>query len=327
MGIVVLLLSSAAQARPQLTLSWSAPEDCPTETQVLKRAQHMLRGSQADVSVKATARVRRQGSRFVVQLETRGDTGEGQRRLSAESCDAAASATALMLALAVDPGAQLSKPGVAPDEQPGEGDDAKTSRDEAQAARLTPRSRRDAGTGRRAGSTGSSVTSTPLTARVLVGGEMSWGVLPKLTFAPSLGGGFGFGRLWLDLQGAYFPGSNQTLSDDQRGGDFSRLELSLRAFYGLGAERLRLGPAARIIATRIRGEGREVAQPKSSDVWLGAAAFGPRFEWHPSALGLALGAESGLPFTRPSFALDDLGEVYTPARVLFGAYVEALLCF
>ncbi|MEZ4229175.1 MAG: hypothetical protein R3B89_08430 [Polyangiaceae bacterium] len=328
-GVLLAVCSESADAKPRLDLSWRAPKECPTEAQVLSRAQRMLRDSRADVSVEASARVTRSTSGYVVALETRVDGGVGHRQLHAESCDAAASATALMLALAVDPGAQLGDPGEAPVGQTGAVDDAPAEDREARTARLPPRSKKGAGPERHRESAPEVVPASSLSRefRVLVGGEASWGVLPKLTGAPSAGLGFGVERLWVDLQGAYFPGSSETLSSDRRGGDFSRWALSLRAFYGLGGPRFRLGPAARIIATRIHGSGRGVSRPRSSDVWLGAAAFGPRLEWRPSALGLAVGAESGFPFTRPSFELDDLGNVYTPARVLLAGYLEALIVF
>ncbi|MCB9607496.1 MAG: hypothetical protein H6716_12960 [Polyangiaceae bacterium] len=292
----------------------------------------MLRGSEADVSVSAKAQVSRSGTRYVVKLETHGDTGDGERTLSAESCDAAASATALMLALAVDPNAQLSEPGEAPDAQPGGVDKPKPRGNDSQTARLPPKSKAQ----RRSTKAGSddttdakrgSAASTTLAARLLVGGEASWGVLPKLTLAPSLGLGLGAGRFALDLQGAYFPGSSATLSDGRRGGDFSRWALSARGFYGLGGSSFQVGPAARFIATRIRATGTNVSRPGSAEAWIAALAFGPRCEWHLGKLALALGVESGAPFTRPSFALDDLGTVHTPARVFFAANLEAFYTF
>ncbi|MGE3673263.1 MAG: hypothetical protein AB7K71_26555 [Polyangiaceae bacterium] len=335
LGVLTALLawSGAASAKPRLELSWTAPEYCPTESQVLQRARRMLRGSEADVSVSATARVSRVGERFIVKLQTHGDTGDGQRTLSAESCDAAASATALMLALAVDPNARLGEPGEAPDGQPGGVDTAKPRGNGPQPARLPQKSKspETARSGENVSANSDRVRGAskpaPVTARILVGGEASWGVLPKLTLAPSLGLGLGVGRLAFDLQGAYFPGSSATLSDGRRGGDFSRWALSLRGFYGLGSQRFQLGPAARIIATRIHGTGSNVSRPSSADAWIAALAFGPRLEWHLGGLAFALSAESGLPFTRPSFALDELGTLHTPARVLFAAALEVLLVF
>lgn len=330
---MLLAWSSNAAAKPRLELSWQAPADCPTESQVLQRARRMLHGSEADVSVSATARVSRSGKRFIVRLRTHGDTGAGQRTLSAESCDAAASATALMLALAVDPNAELGEPGEAPDGQPGGVDTAKPRGNGTQPLRLPPESKADRqattkpGGDRTPGAARSSGEYSPVATRILVGGEASWGVLPKTTLAPSLGLGLGVGRFALDAQGAYFPGSTATLSDGRRGGDFSRWALSLRGFFGLGSSRLQLGPAARIIATWIHGTGSNVSRPRTADAWIAALAFGPRLEWHLGSVALALSAESGLPFTRPSFALDDLGTVHTPARVLFAGTLEALLVF
>jgi hypothetical protein len=90
-----------------LVLEWSAPAGCPSEAGVRQRIETILgRPPRAMTPVAASAVARRTAEgRWEVSLVVRGP-GEGvagRRRFDAESCDAAADATALIVALMVDP--------------------------------------------------------------------------------------------------------------------------------------------------------------------------------------------------------------------------------
>jgi hypothetical protein len=89
-----------------VALDWVAPDGCPDAAHVELEVERLL----ADVSVaggpylEADAQVRQdQTGVWNVELRTRGRQGPGLRRVSAESCRALADATALILALAIDP--------------------------------------------------------------------------------------------------------------------------------------------------------------------------------------------------------------------------------
>jgi hypothetical protein len=96
----------ASEPPALVALEWSVPDGCPDAAHVEREVERLL----ADVSraggpyLQARAQVRQEKSGlWNVELRTAGPQGRGQRTLSAESCVALADATALILALAIDP--------------------------------------------------------------------------------------------------------------------------------------------------------------------------------------------------------------------------------
>jgi len=84
---------------------WEAPQECPRRSLVLQQLADVLGfGSAASAeSVLARARargsIRRDGERWVLELEVRDETGPKLRRLESEQCTDLAHAAALALAL------------------------------------------------------------------------------------------------------------------------------------------------------------------------------------------------------------------------------------
>jgi hypothetical protein len=104
---------SAQESELPVTLEWVAPEGCSSRAQILRQVASMLEGTATPVkalSVRATAE-RMEGGRWSVSLIAEGQGEPGRRRFEAESCQAAADATALIVALLIDPS---RAPGVLP---------------------------------------------------------------------------------------------------------------------------------------------------------------------------------------------------------------------
>ncbi len=96
---------SAQEAELPLTLEWAAPPGCSSRAQILRQVASMLVGTATPVkalAVRATAE-RMAGGRWSVSLIAEGQGEPGRRRFEAESCQAAADATALIVALLIDP--------------------------------------------------------------------------------------------------------------------------------------------------------------------------------------------------------------------------------
>jgi hypothetical protein len=96
----VALAAAAQTEQPRatlITLHWTAPVGCPDELSVRDDVQRLLSGSQA--SGTARADVTHTGDSWRVVVSMNG----GERRLEAASCRALADATALIVAMAVDP--------------------------------------------------------------------------------------------------------------------------------------------------------------------------------------------------------------------------------
>jgi hypothetical protein len=90
-----------------MDFQWLAPEGCPSPSEVRTEIDGLL-GSAAgerarqNLSVHATVE---HGARWLVTLETRSSTATGHRTIEAVSCQALGSATALIVALIIDPDA------------------------------------------------------------------------------------------------------------------------------------------------------------------------------------------------------------------------------
>lgn len=98
--------ASASGPSPRVALEWSAPGECPSGDHVEREVERLLGDATPprEPYLRASARVRLEASGlWNVDLRTEGPLGAGQRTLSAESCVALADATALILALAVNP--------------------------------------------------------------------------------------------------------------------------------------------------------------------------------------------------------------------------------
>ncbi len=115
-----------AHASGPVTLRWSAPTDCPTESEVIEEVNRLLgaRTASDDRSFNVVADVtRKDDGTFVVRLEIPAADGPRLREVSAVSCVALGQATALILAMMVDPEAALTAPPAPlrpPEEPPGQ---------------------------------------------------------------------------------------------------------------------------------------------------------------------------------------------------------------
>lgn len=109
-----------SHASGPIGLRWTAPDECPTSADVLAEVERLLgartTGDPHVIDVVANVKKKKDGT-FVVRLEIPGSDGPRSRQVSASSCAALGRATALILAMIVDPEAALSAP--APDGDPG----------------------------------------------------------------------------------------------------------------------------------------------------------------------------------------------------------------
>jgi len=110
---VAALLAAGAPARAasasdaRLTVEWSAPAGCPDGARVRAEIERLLRRPLAEASldplhVRASVARDRKGL-WHMHLETRSRAGSGERSLEGATCEGVARATALIIALAIDP--------------------------------------------------------------------------------------------------------------------------------------------------------------------------------------------------------------------------------
>ena len=107
-GVALVLglagVCAAAPLQPPATLTWEAPPECPTTEDVLEEVgRTVLRPLAPRSPVTATARVvSGPGPAWQATLILEVGGASTERRFEAESCEAIASATALIIAIAVD---------------------------------------------------------------------------------------------------------------------------------------------------------------------------------------------------------------------------------
>lgn len=111
--VFISAMATNAHASGPVDLHWSAPDECPSSAHVLAEVDRLL-GARTTVdphvvNVVASVKKKKDGT-FVVRLEIPGSDGPRSRQVSASSCAALGHATALILAMIVDPEAALSAP-------------------------------------------------------------------------------------------------------------------------------------------------------------------------------------------------------------------------
>lgn len=104
LGIVAFAAGRGSAQPAGLELRWSAPASCPAQRDVLEQVSRLLGGARvAAAGVRVSASVREQAGVWRAELETRRAESVSARTIEAESCVALADATALFVALLLDP--------------------------------------------------------------------------------------------------------------------------------------------------------------------------------------------------------------------------------
>jgi hypothetical protein len=291
----VLILATLGNARPVhaeeagvLTFSWQAPSGCPSRDDLRAEIARLLGGEirvPKGGDIKAVAVVA-QGQTWSLAIETELAGQPGRRSIEAASCQDLADATALIIALMIDPNAV--------------------------AAHATPP--------RPAPPPASSDPATQEERRVayLVGihAAGSYGTLPSID--AGLGGGVGLaGRRWrVELRGTYGLRRDQRVTAPSPAppdsyGRFNFAAAALAGCVNFGREGLAFGPCADAEVGMLSAKGVGVSEGFSAQtLWLamGAGAYaaiplGPH-------LSLPLHLDVVAPLLRPEFVFRNV-----PTRV------------
>jgi hypothetical protein len=300
--------SQGAQVDLPLALDWSAPAGCPTRERVVERVTAILGRStkpRSALAVRAIATQSPSGQwRVKLDADREGDTGS--QEFEAESCDAAADATALIVSLMIDPtlvpvagAADLSHepektapPPVLPASPPPEPHRREPTPPPVAAARLPERTPPSGAPDRphlfalRASLAGDVGTFS----RANVGGELLLAVTPW--------------RLRFELAGSYWISSTATLAGSPSEG--ARLELAalgVRAAYVLSAGDVGLAPRVGIEGDRMSATGfGGTSQHHQTANWIGVD-LGATGLWCPlrafPALALSLTVEAVVATEKP----------------------------
>jgi hypothetical protein len=110
-------LAPNARAKDEsgFAFAWQAPQGCPAESEVEREIGNLLGGpavEHARDSLRVQATVEH-GPQWFVTLDTESKTASGHRTIEAVTCQGLANATALIVALMIDPDAVAAHSGKA----------------------------------------------------------------------------------------------------------------------------------------------------------------------------------------------------------------------
>jgi hypothetical protein len=258
----VLAVCPPVDAQTGLALAWTAPEGCPSQAEVEAEVDRLLGGpasSRSQRRFRVRASVTREAAWQVV-LDTSSDESNGHRTLEAASCEGLANATALIVALMIDPSAAT-----APREPPKPESRARPATDVAAPPPPTPAPATVQRPGR---------ASTLLIGAVASGNA---GVLPSPDLEVAGAAGI-VGQHWrLELRGAYGPRqvkSDTLATTPGAHGEFQAMFLgTLTGCLTTSPARTELGACLSVEGGVIHGRGVGASTTEErSQPWFGVGA-------------------------------------------------------
>ncbi|MFT3776626.1 MAG: hypothetical protein QM820_65640 [Minicystis sp.] len=311
----MLALVRAASAdeppNPRIALRWTAPAGCPAGARVIAEVDRLLGDTGArppsPLTVSAVVSDDPAGG-LRVQLEAAGAGGTRVRELHAASCEALADATALILALMIDPAAVAAAPPAPPAPEPTSPPASKPASSPGPEPTSPPAPR---------------PTSPPAPSlrprfHLLAWALADAGTLPGVAFAAGGAAALSLGALRFELSAGAWPSRSAVIAArPTAGGDVSLVAGSAGACYGLLAPGpFDLAPCLAMEIGRLHASGFGVTTPGEGNALWAAAKGGARFAWSPaSRVAIVLRLEAAVPFVRRAFVVENLGEVHRPGPV------------
>jgi hypothetical protein len=305
LALVALLWSvdGVAQQPPPIQLTWTGPEACSDNGEVLAQIDLMLgattaRASAQPIVADATAE-RLSDGRWRVTLRTRSGDTEGERTLEDADCDAIRKAAALLLALMIDPNAAPpsdAPPAPPPPPSPPPKPVPEPRPVRRRAPRPVPR------------------RAEPMFS-VGVDGVVDAGSLPAWAYGGRLTFGVATSHASLELRSTlWLPRTQVSASSPSAGGRFTMAEQAIALCGGSDrTRRLAVGVCAGPALVWMRGTGFGVTDPGSASA-LWPAAFVEGAAQIGLTRGLALRAAVGASasWLTPTFAIRQVGTIHTP---------------
>jgi hypothetical protein len=302
---IAVPLFAQSPASPAFTLEWSAPSECPSSAEVLAETQHLLGGAQSVPSGErwaARAVVSHEGG-WSVSIQTSSESGVHERTLHAQTCRGLADATALILALAIDP-ERVAVATAAPASESSSPAAPPTTATVTVPPPSSGPSRSDL-----------PVQASRRTVHYFVGVpvSVSAGILPGIDY------GVGFALTsridsvllevsvddWLRPVVATIPGSSA-------GGTFGLVSGTLYACNGFGIGAFAIGPCAQVDVGRIEAKGFGVTSiGAGSALWLaaGAGAIGVAALDTGGTWAIPIHLDFVVPLERRDFVIQNVGGV------------------
>jgi hypothetical protein len=306
---VASLVGRAALAAPPAELDWQAPPGCGSREQVLSEVSRLVATAPAEPLV-ARARVKTKGKNFQVVIEIAG-SAHGSRTLRAHSCESLARATALIIAMAIDPQAAAvvseqaeNSPEPEPPARDRPAPEAPVQLPPARAAALRP--------------------------LVFLGFFGEHALAPRLALGAEAGAGLGWRFARGDLAAGLIPRASATLPDDPSvSGEFTLAFIALRGCAGVVEPAIGISGCATLRGARVwaRGEGASPSLDQTAHVLSLEPGLLLRVAG-ADAVGAELTANLVVPLTRPHFVIaqgESQRELFRPPGL--GAIVKLALSY
>jgi hypothetical protein len=325
--------SAGAAGGERVALRWSAPEGCPDASRVTREVDRLL-GDESprpalplDVSATVTPSA---GGNFTVRLETQGEGGPRVREIKGASCNAVADATALLIALVIDPAAvaRATSPPSSPSPSspfPSSSPPAAPSPPPPELPPLAPplpdplplapspipavAPPADAGRAR----------GVRPSFRVQAWATADAGSLPGVSLAVGGKAAVVIEALRIELGGGVWLDRRANLAQPaSAGGEVGLAVGSADACWSfLRAAQIELGPCLGFELGSLHADGFGASSTSSGSALWSAIQGGGLLAWSPvSRVAALFRLDAAVPFARPTFVIDGLGSVYRSSPVV-----------
>ncbi len=302
--------TSVVDAPEPSSVHWTAPEGCPAADELRHGVERRLGRTLSPGEVDVDARVTEPASGgFRLALTTDVEGVHDERTLDADDCGALADATALIVALAVDPVAVADALGAWQSPAPEDAPPPIVATNEVGPA---------TGTGRSPAARAESPTEPtdgprePMTGIFRSSAGVGLGAVPGVTGAFALAGGLRWSRARLELEGNYWI-PRPSAPDDQARVRVQLGTVTARGCGQLSRDRIEAPLCGGIAVGGMRGDGRGAPNARvAQGLWLALEAGVGLSWWFAPQWALAGGFVASVPVVHPSFDL-----AADPPRVLF----------
>ena len=337
LGVAMLWLGVAvgsARADAPLTLTWSAPAECPQLPAVQAELQRLL-GAETQAGADTAVDVqlaRAADARFVLTLIVRREGGEATRTLEGASCEALTQAGALVIALAIDPDAVAAHTADAPADAPQdaalitppaqptpptEPAQAQPDRDQPSAAsRRDPRTRgaRARGAAQPAAADGAPRSHLRVAGRVFAHAVAEALAVPGVSAGFAAGAGVRVGVVDLTLEVLWAaPRGIEVAAPPNAGADFALTAGRLRGCVALTGGLVELAPCLGFELGVLRGESYGVSAPSSGGaLWAAPMAGAELRVFVHDRVAVTARLDVAAPLQRPAFVIAGIGAITEP---------------
>src|SRR5512133_1908082 len=316
----------------------NAPEDCPTEERFrLRLGEYLGRDVPATPTVTAARiDVRREAAEYRISLLVEQHGRWRSRALRTKSCAEAMDASALVIALAIDPSVatRVSSSPSSPSEQTSSAADtgphhpsseclwSDSTESPCDCPRQSPPPSRVELVAARLAIKPRYASSQRYTLSVHSGAQISYQQLPTAPLSVGLGASFDTSQLRLSVT-AWL--AQAVARQGAKGGDFSLVRAQVNACW-VSPGRVGLGPCAGLSLGALTGEGIGVTvTQRATEVWW-SSSFGAVLPyWHRDSALAGAFTWVELPGRRPSFQLSGSNFYRPPAVGLVGGVLVGLI--